>query len=115
MIFVSDPSIGKFSNWDPPLKPGLSQEDLQDEARVLLVDTVMRTGYTAEDATDKLINRRLLPKYLLILADYEKTENENRASVKEILNRGVEIKRIFYFRPKEGKNIDASWLVPALR
>lgn len=112
MIFVSDPSVGVRSQWDPPVKPYLKKDDLMPQARVMMVDTVLRTGYTAEDAAIKLMNHSLKPEYVLVLADYENVDNGPRASVEAILKKGVKIERIFYLRPV-GEKFDPSWLTSA--
>jgi orotate phosphoribosyltransferase len=109
MIFIGDPVIGKHSQWDPPLKPSISKDDLNTGSRVLLLDTVVRTGYTAEDAVDKLLQNGLAPKHFLVLVDFEK-ENNSRESIQEILHQGVKMTSVFKFKPKNSGKIDENWL-----
>jgi len=112
MIYVSDPLIGTQSKWDPPVKPSINKGDLTAGAKVLMLDTVMRTGFTVEDATTKLKGNKLQPKYFLVLADYEKVRGERRPAVESVQEQGVKVLRLFYFRPSNGQG-EWNALVPA--
>jgi len=78
-----------------------------------MIDTVMRTGFTAEMGAKKINKYGGKPTHLVLIADCDKMIHD-RDSVKYIKDKDITITPLFCFRPREKEKLNDSWLIKAM-